>query len=207
MADPTVIAAGIAPDRFALRPPNDTQILYRPIDQAGLWVMDADGTGGHLLFAKETTTPSQWDFAEYEWSPDGTKVAFMLTPGDLPNEARIWVMNADGTNPRQLTDGVGNWFEGQMKWSPDSTHIAFNRWLDGVLHPIGIVSIDGGPVLDAGPVPVDEEAFDYSPDGLTLWTVFAKTKALAIDVHDGSFEERPWPTGMVPTWQRAALDH
>ena len=32
------------------------------------------------------------------------------------------------------------------------------------------------------------------------------TKVLAIDPADGSTTELAWPTGMVPSWQRAAVE-
>jgi Tol biopolymer transport system component len=56
------------------------------------------------------------------WSPDGTRIAFMGGP-DGPTEYDIWVMNADGSNPVQLTDSPGpDWWPA---WSPDGTRIAF----------------------------------------------------------------------------------
>ena len=50
------------------------------------------------------------------WSPDGRKIAF------ITNE-QIWIMNADGTGSKQLTDlatGVSKFL-----WSPDGNKIAF----------------------------------------------------------------------------------
>lgn len=60
------------------------------------------------------------------WSPGGTKIAFVSTrngPGGVPNgPENIWVVNADGTNMRQLTfDG----FNEYPTWSPDGAKIAF----------------------------------------------------------------------------------
>jgi Tol biopolymer transport system component len=54
------------------------------------------------------------------WSPDGTKLAYAWS-GDL------YVMNADGSNKRRLTDstaGVGNYYP---TWSPDGSTIAYWR--------------------------------------------------------------------------------
>ena len=54
-----------------------------------------------------------------QWSPDGTKILFTI-------DTQIWVMNADGSNQRQLTQTAG--IESQApSWSPDGTKIVFSR--------------------------------------------------------------------------------
>ena len=72
---------------------------------------------------------SQSNDALATWSPDCSRIAFnsnRTTPsGDRfePGNQNIWVMNADGTDPVQLTDIPG----GGARWSPDGTRIAFRR--------------------------------------------------------------------------------
>ena len=55
------------------------------------------------------------------WSPDGTRLAFERQ--FVPSEADVFVMNADGSNVRQLTTGFA--FDGEPTWSPDGGRIAF----------------------------------------------------------------------------------
>jgi TolB protein len=76
--------------------------------------------------ALKTIRPQAW--VEYPaWSPDGTKIAFMGqeagASGDDPNYD-IFVMNADGSGVRPLTDAPGS--DGWPAWSPDGTRIAFS---------------------------------------------------------------------------------
>ena len=57
------------------------------------------------------------------WSPDGTEIAFRSFRNG--NTADIFVMNADGSNQRNLTQNniTADWYP---TWSPDGTKIAFN---------------------------------------------------------------------------------
>jgi Tol biopolymer transport system component len=64
-------------------------------------------------------------FASYpRWSPDGSKIAFA---GQTSNTDRVqlWIMDADGGNPRRLTTtGVLDFFS----WHPDGGAIAYTRY-------------------------------------------------------------------------------
>jgi serine/threonine protein kinase/Tol biopolymer transport system component len=49
------------------------------------------------------------------WSPDGKRIAFSRTAvGASEASAALWTMNADGTNPRRVTE-----FSGEMVWVSD----------------------------------------------------------------------------------------
>ena len=64
------------------------------------------------------------------WSPDRTKIAFVLSQGvnghselgGVPSD--IWVMNADGSNPKPVTQ-TPDLCEREPEWSPDGTRIAY----------------------------------------------------------------------------------
>lgn len=59
-----------------------------------------DGTGIRLL----TSGPTGQNDVYATYSPDGRKIAFARgLPGGFPN---LWVMNADGSNPHQITHSL-----------------------------------------------------------------------------------------------------
>lgn len=65
------------------------------------------------------------------WSPDGARIAFMSQEADASGndpDYNIYVVNADGTGLRQLTDALG--VDGFPSWSPDGIRIAFTSTRD-----------------------------------------------------------------------------
>jgi Tol biopolymer transport system component len=226
-------ATGSAPIKIAehvrfvpgsFRPPDGKEILVQPDDPTGLTlsIMNADGTDPRPIFhiALGDSVPN--DLQEFRWSPDGTRIAFARAPNGIEGQLRAFVMRADGMDVRQLTtEPSGAWFETDLNWSPDSSRIAFNRWRQNAsggwdIRPIGIVSADGGEVMDSGPTPVSDGAsFDWSPDGKTILSIPAtilqypvspmkSAKPVLIDATIGTSSTFQWTVGSGASWQRAA---
>lgn len=87
--------------------------------EAYLYVVNADGSG-----LRQLTT--EGDEGGPTWSPDGTEIAFESAPAGPDSD--IWVMRADGSNPRNLTGALGFEYEYAPAWSPatsSSDRIAF----------------------------------------------------------------------------------
>src|SRR5215212_9732097 len=66
------------------------------------------------------------------WSPDGKRIAYVLTKADLEKSAydsNVRVIDTDGKNDRQLTFARGADF--RPRWSPDGKHLAFVSDRDG----------------------------------------------------------------------------
>jgi Tol biopolymer transport system component len=68
------------------------------------------------------------------WSPNGDRIACV---GGYEDE--VWVVNADGSNPRKVA--TTDYFWRTIQWSPDGRTIAFTRSLD-----------EGGPSAELGGV-------------------------------------------------------
>jgi Tol biopolymer transport system component len=101
-----------------------------------VWTIGADGAGERQL----TSAPAGDPIAHStpSWSPDGTKIAYAAGP---PGNLQLWMMNADGTSPIQLTaPGAGS--DVEPTWSPDSRKIAFVRTTSPAAGDLVIVDVD-----------------------------------------------------------------
>jgi Tol biopolymer transport system component len=148
---------------------------------ADIHVVDPDGSG-HRVLVKSPTGELQ-----PVWSPDGAWIAFVrwvaeggrdpscATPPEdpdavgewarrceegLPSTSQIFLIRADGTGERQLTDAPpgGLW---QPSWSPDGTRIAYaHLTLGGVF----VVDVGTGETRQVFSDPAPEIG-GWSPDG------------------------------------------
>jgi len=96
-----------------------------------IWTMNVNGTRLHRLTRGALDTSPAW-------SPDGKTIAFARYTGS----GAIWLMDADGTNKRQLTTPRGEG-DDQPDWSPDGAWIAFSRETESSRHDIFVVRSDG----------------------------------------------------------------
>ena len=100
--------------------PDGARVVYarRVVDQlndrweSSLWIMNADGTRNRFLVKGSGA----------EWSPDGTRIAYIAT-GE-PSGAQVFVrwMDDEGaiTQVTRVTDAPGG-----LRWSPDGRTLAF----------------------------------------------------------------------------------
>ena len=96
--------------------------------QAGVYVMNADGSGQRRL-------ADGWPTG---WSPDGKKIVFT---GQFDRKPGVYVMNADGSGQRRLTAKGGS-----VAWSPDFQRIllvAARSGTRGKVSDIYVLNADG----------------------------------------------------------------
>ena len=159
--------------------PDGKRIVFTSLKDGDLdiYTMNVDGTDVRRL----TTTPG-YDGGPW-WSPDGTKIAYRAWhPPDSagladykgllaqrivrPGRMELWVMNADGSNQRQITNLGGANFG--PSWTPDGRRIVFSS---NYKNPrsrnfeLYLVNLDGSGLEEI----THHEEFDgfpmFSPDG------------------------------------------
>ena len=131
---------------------NSFQMRFR------VFVMNQDGSGQHLV---SPVADSTVDDVQPAWSPDGTQIAFASTRG-LVGGWHVWVMNADGTNLRELPGDLAQ----HPAWSPDGSRIAGDAGGGGIF----VIGVDGTNErrLTTPPAFQNDESPDWSPDGTAL---------------------------------------
>jgi Tol biopolymer transport system component len=128
-------------------------------DDWDIYVINVDGTGLTNL-----TNHPEFDGWRPAWSPDGSQIAFFSTRDDPIND-EVYVMDADGSNVRRLTDNPAD--DANMTWSPDGTRIAWETNREGDFD-IWIMNADGSNPTGLTVDPADDEWPAWSPDGTKI---------------------------------------
>src|SRR3954454_10316997 len=108
--------------------------------------------------------------AQAAWSPDGSKIAYRVGPD---GDTEIWVVNADGSNPHQITTTpnvapCSPCYSSQPAWSPDGRSMVFRTDRANGDGDVWIMDSDGGNPRPLVTTPGDERYPALSPDGTRL---------------------------------------
>jgi Tol biopolymer transport system component len=161
--------------------PDGKQIAYEAFGRGGIYVTNVDGSGERLVTLETAFNPA--------WSPDGSKIAFI----ERRDDDSLSVVNADGTNDRQLAADVS--FSVRPVWSPDSSKILFGREIcdeNRCDETLSLVDSDGSHERSVTPVSTDDDyPAQWSPDGRLLAFV-----GLDENFHTNTFVVRPEGDGL-----------
>jgi len=139
-----VPVSGGEPQQITSGTQNDTAPSWALDGTRIVYLSDAGGGTTHIFVVdRRGGTPRQITSGPPRdnrpvWSPDGKRIAFSRFDN---NQWNIYVMNADGSDVRKLTDGS---FNVNPSWSPDGKQILFQSDRDGGQQQIFVVPSDGG---------------------------------------------------------------
>jgi TolB protein len=142
--------------------PNGKKIAFASLRSGAnkIYVMKADGTAVRNLSGSEVGEGGP------AWSPDGTEIAF-------EKDGDVWVMDADGSNRKNLTNTPPvNGYEvreNDPAYSPDGTKIVFYK---ETFRPRDVdlytITVDGKELRQVTDFPGKEFSPDWSPSGNRL---------------------------------------
>jgi Tol biopolymer transport system component len=160
--------------RYLSLSPDGRRLVFQS-DRSGsdIWVMNVDGTGLARLTRRDSEE-EEGNNLEPQWSPDGTRIAFTSnrerrTNGGASGLYDVYVMDADGRNPRNVSLSLGDelGFDVRLSgWSPggqvvfESTDVIGGAWH----HRVYLVNEDGSGLRALFPGGVDHSPA-WSPDG------------------------------------------
>lgn len=183
--------------------PDGSRIVFQS-NRAGRWgdLYVVDAAGGNLR--QLTDTPGSSEGAP-AWSPDGGSVAYVrsgIAADGTRADAQIWIIDASGANPRQVTSEGRNWYPA---WSPDGATIAFASDRDGDVD-VYLMGRDGANVRQLTNSDGANGGPAWSPDGSRI--AFDSTRDGNYELYvidtDGSNTRRltytPRRSEARPTW-------
>ncbi len=171
--------------------PDGTRIVFAVED--GLAIMDADGGNQSLLLRREDvpdlTVPL---LSNPTFAPDGATLAFERLPTNEVDAVDIWLVDANGTDPRPaLSPAHPSW---GPSWSPLGTSVSHASY--GTLDAFDIATGDHRTVLQHNDISF-WSLTTWSPGGDRIVFSAAKESHAIRRIHSISVSGGSWPQ-LVP---------
>ena len=162
--------AGVDASHPSISPAGDWLVFTRTFHDEDIYRVDAAGTAAPVARSSVVDGNPQI-------SADGRRIVFnSMRSGDA---MEVWVVNADGSSPSQLTHGPGR-YEGEPSWSRDGRRVAYqSAGADGHSH-IWTVDSDGGSPLQFTYDTGDQMSPAWSRDG--RWIYYSWSRAGERDI-------------------------
>src|SRR5262244_3284741 len=161
-----------------------------------IWIVDVKTST-----AKQITSGDDWNDNDPQWSPDGTRIAFVSNrTGKEYDENRnvdVWVIGSDGGQITKISDHEEG--DNSPRWSPDGKTIAYIGRVREEEHPkVWLAPSAGGSpsVLAARNLDLIPSDLDWAEDGKALYFqtgVKGETHLYRVDL--ASKELRPVTSG------------
>ena len=123
--------------------PDGTKIAFSSSRDGNSEIYATDADGNNVI----NLTKHKMQDVVPSWSADGSKIAFAsFRNGGLNDPFHIFVMNADGTGRRNLTDNTGLTKSWHPTWSPDGKKIVFDSqhiFAPGLPYHIYVMTAEG----------------------------------------------------------------
>jgi len=168
---------GVGDDLPDWSPDGSTIVFDRNFPNIGqIYRVNADGTG--VIQIGDCTGECLGNDGP-TYSPDGEKIAFVkfigpVRPDGTATDVGVWIMNADGTDPVQITQQQVPTIseDHQPTWSPNGMQLVFTR-INLTAKPAGqqalfIISRDGSDPHRITPWWLNGGGADWSPNGRSI---------------------------------------
>jgi len=190
--------------------PDGGSLIYANYDN--LYRIDNDGANLRLL----AQAPANRHFRMLDWTAQGNKIVAQTIGADV-NDSEIYILNADGTDMRQIVGNLPGRIE-SPSFSIDGGSIVYTRDVNGFESKEGrqlnahifIQKLDGSGVVDISvnkPAGTNDLYPRFSPDGSKIIFVNTSNDGISqsdvwmVDALDGKNRVKLFSNASMPEWK------